>query len=135
VLEKLVSVNPTARWWIKGDGTDVIKGLWQSVTGEWSGDVDLNDGKLQQLYTEFKATLGWIDKIGLDTSDISLIRKDLENALTRISLEINFISNGMYLILLYLRMHIVRSLELQTANSAYEEKLKSSSSNDQTMFS
>ena len=44
MLEKLVSINPTARWWIKGDGTDVIKGLWQSVTGEWSGDVDLNDG-------------------------------------------------------------------------------------------
>ena len=105
------------------------------MTGEWSGNVDLNDGKLQQLYTEFKATLGWIDKIGLDTSDISLIRKDLENALARISLEINFISNGMYLILLYLRMYIVRSLELQTTNSAYKEKLKSSISNDQMMFS
>jgi len=46
VLEELVSLNPNARWWIKGDGTDVIKGLWQSSTGEWSGDADLYDGKL-----------------------------------------------------------------------------------------
>ena len=50
MLEKLVSVNPTARWWIKGDGTDVIKGLWQSVSGEWSGDVDFNDILLFLFY-------------------------------------------------------------------------------------
>jgi len=45
VLEELVSLNPNARWWIK---EDIIKGLWQSSTGEWSGDADLNDGKLNQ---------------------------------------------------------------------------------------
>ena len=94
MLKKLVSVNPTARWWIKGDGTDVVKGLWQSVVGEWSGDVDLNDGKLQHQYAEFQATLTWIDKIGLDTSDISLIRKDLEKALATISSDIDFISTS-----------------------------------------
>ena len=54
VLKKLVSINPTARWWIKGDGTDVVKGLWQSVSGEWASDVDLNDGKLQHLYGELR---------------------------------------------------------------------------------
>ena len=31
VLERLVAINPTVQWWIKGDGTDVVKGLWQSV--------------------------------------------------------------------------------------------------------
>ena len=24
----------------------MLKGLWKSVSGEWAGDVDLNDGKL-----------------------------------------------------------------------------------------
>jgi len=54
VLAKLNAVNPTAKWWVKGDGTDVVKGLWQSVSGEWGGDVDLNDGKLQQAYSDLQ---------------------------------------------------------------------------------
>ena len=37
---------PDVYWWLKGDGTDVVKGLWQSMSGEWAGDVDINDGKL-----------------------------------------------------------------------------------------
>ena len=53
MLEELVSLSPNARWWIKGDGTDVVKGLWQSANGEWSGDVDLNDGKLHQQFATF----------------------------------------------------------------------------------
>ena len=95
VLQKLASLNPGARWWIKGDGTDVVKGLWLSVSGEWSGDVDLNDGKLQHLYTSFRDTLTWISKIGLDTSDIAYIKKDIEKALAIISSDLNFISIGM----------------------------------------
>ena len=57
LLQKLASLNPGARWWIKGDGTDVVKDLWLSVSGEWLGDVDLNDRKLQHLYTSFQDTL------------------------------------------------------------------------------
>ena len=41
VLEKLAAIHPIAQLWIKGDGTDVVKSLWQSVSGEWGGDVDL----------------------------------------------------------------------------------------------
>ena len=33
--------NPDACWWIKGDGVDVVKGLFESTKGIWSGDVDL----------------------------------------------------------------------------------------------
>jgi len=54
VLEELASVNPATRWWIKEDGTDLVKGLWQSVSGEWGGDVD---GKPQHLYNEFQDIL------------------------------------------------------------------------------
>ena len=90
MLKKLKSVNPTARWWIKGDGT----GLWQSLAGEWSGDVDLNNGKLQHQYAKYQATLTWIDRIGLHSSDLSRIRKNLEKALATISSDIDFISSG-----------------------------------------
>ena len=40
VLEKLTNMNPDVHWWLKGDGIDIVKGLWQSAAGEWSGDVD-----------------------------------------------------------------------------------------------
>jgi len=45
ILEKLAESNPGVYWWLRGDGTDVVK---QSATREWARDVDLNDGKLQQ---------------------------------------------------------------------------------------
>ena len=63
------------------------------MSGEWSGDM--NDGKLQHLYTSFQDTLTWISEIGLDTSDISYIKKDLEKALATVSSDLNFISTGM----------------------------------------
>ena len=31
----------------------MVSGLGESVKGEWSGDVDLNDGKLQLLYEQY----------------------------------------------------------------------------------
>jgi len=74
VLEKLVEFNPGVYWWIKGDGTDVLKGLWQSVSGEWAGDVDLNDGKLQRQYSIFKKRLQKIQCIGLDYKSIAEIQ-------------------------------------------------------------
>ena len=35
----------------KGDGVDVVKGLWYSVKGLWAGDLDLNNGRVQK-YSE-----------------------------------------------------------------------------------
>jgi len=59
-LDELVSLYPNAQWWIKGDGTDIVKSLCQPVSGQWSGNVDLNDGELQRQYMEFSQR---IDKI------------------------------------------------------------------------
>ena len=36
-----VKTDPDTRWWVKGDGVDVIKGLKESTRGEWSGDVEM----------------------------------------------------------------------------------------------
>ena len=94
MLERLVSINPTTRWWIKGDGTDVVKGLWQSVSGDWGGDVDLNDGKLQQLYKGFKDRLTWISNIGLNGRDVDCTKKDLQKALDTLSSDLHFVTSG-----------------------------------------
>lgn len=48
---------------------DVLKGLWESVSEEWAGGVDLNDGNLKQMYEQYKENqLG--TKIGLQSHDI-----------------------------------------------------------------
>lgn len=52
VLDNAVKSDPDGWWWIKADGVDVVKGLGESTRGLWWGDVDLNDGKLQQLQLE-----------------------------------------------------------------------------------
>ena len=40
--------NPDVWWWLKANGCDITKGLKESVKLQWSGDVDLNDGALQE---------------------------------------------------------------------------------------
>ena len=47
-----------------GVGTDVLKGLWESVSGK-SGDVDLNNGKLQQAYKQHQGRIKWLKSIDL----------------------------------------------------------------------
>ena len=51
-----------------GDGTDVVKGLWQSMSGEWEGDVDINDGKLQQQYTDYNCRMEELKNLGVGKS-------------------------------------------------------------------
>ena len=95
VLEKLANMNPDVHWWLKGDGNDIVKGLWQSVAGEWSGDIDLNDGKLQQQYCRYKQKIDVIDSIGLNKSLVET-KLDLSRELSAIKNELKFVSQGIY---------------------------------------
>ena len=47
-LRELKRCNPDGRYWIKADGTDVKPALQESLRREWNGDVDLQDGKLEE---------------------------------------------------------------------------------------
>ena len=49
VLEEAAHAHPNAWWWIKADGADLLSGLGESVKGEWSGDVDLNDSGFTEV--------------------------------------------------------------------------------------
>ena len=57
--------NPDAWWWVKADGCDIKKGLKESSRLEWSSDVDLADGSLQEKYGNYKERLKTMDKVGL----------------------------------------------------------------------
>lgn len=95
VIEKVASLNPDSWWWIKGDGVDVVKGLWESVKGEWAGDVDLNDGMLQLLYEKLQNQLQWVEGIGLDQrNSTEIITEDLEAVMNDIAVDLEFIHGG-----------------------------------------
>ena len=46
-LDEGARLLPNAVWWLKADGVDVLPGLGES---EWSGDVDLGDGRVQCIH-------------------------------------------------------------------------------------
>jgi len=87
-------VNPGAHWWIKGDGTDIVKGLWESVSGQWAGDVDLNDGKVKQLYKEFQDRISRAKNLGLDCATNKQVQEHLNKALELNSADIAFVTAG-----------------------------------------
>ena len=50
-----------------------MSGIGESVSGEWNGDVDLNNGKLQQMYLAYRKHLNFINSIsGEEEGDIKV---------------------------------------------------------------
>ena len=149
MLKKLATVNPNARWWIKGDGTDVVKGLWESVSGEWSGDIDLNDGKLSQLYKEFQNRLAWVKCIGIGNIATEKIKehavnKGFRGQLSKLGICNFWCITGTLLSACILCILIINQMcqhlvlfytKLQAANQSYQEHLSAGHTSEQSMFS
>lgn len=70
MLEAAARKNPGARWWLKGDGCDLVEGLKESMRLQWSGDVDLNTGDLQKEYESYKKSLDFAKNLSLSTPDL-----------------------------------------------------------------
>ena len=66
VLDEAKKANPDAWWWIKADGCDILPGVAESTKGIWSGDVDLNDGYLEEQKAAYKNRLPRIEKLHMD---------------------------------------------------------------------
>ena len=41
--------HPNHHFWLKVDACDIKVALQESVKGKWDGDIDLGDGKLQEM--------------------------------------------------------------------------------------
>ena len=95
MLNQAFESDPTTTWWIKGDGVDVTKGLGVSTRGEWSGDVDLNDGVLNCLYQQYKDRLKLAAVIGLrEHGTQQSINFDLNKMMEQLSDDLTFIHKG-----------------------------------------
>ena len=89
---------PDECWWIKSDGCDVVAGLTESMTSQWSGDIDLGDGKLQQQYEKYLCRLQLVKGIIRDLSDLhqrSLVVSDLHKILESLDDDLSFIPTGL----------------------------------------
>ena len=75
---------------------DVVKGLWESTLGEWSGDADLNDGKLAAMYASYKQRLSTALQLGLDErSTPQSVEADLTMVLDTLNDDLSFLHSGM----------------------------------------
>lgn len=88
-------MHPDAWWWVKADGCDLVKGLKESVKLEWSGDVDLNDGKVAALHSEYMARLHFVEGVGVGERKRRLeIMADLRRLQENITSDLTFLSGG-----------------------------------------
>jgi len=86
--------HPEAWWWLKADGCDLVSGLKESVKLEWSGDVDLNNGKLQELHSEYKSSLEFVEAVGVGRKrDQRVLLADLHK-LQNLEGYLTFLSSG-----------------------------------------
>lgn len=94
-MKFLHEAHPNGRWWLKADGTDIQEGLRESMRNEWSGDVDLGDGKLQYKYSKYVEYLKFVRSIGLkDRASSDNIKEDLETQCSKLSMENEFLMKG-----------------------------------------
>ena len=49
-LDEACQSHPHTWWWLKGDGCDISSGIHDH---NWKGDVDLADGTLESLFTDY----------------------------------------------------------------------------------
>ena len=69
--------------------------LGESVSGLWSGDVDLNTGDLQRAYDEYKLKLELISGIGLGSRQgRAMILDDLNKVDSELRNDKEFIIKG-----------------------------------------
>ena len=72
-----------------------MEGLCESVKGEWSGDIDLHDGQLQQMFQQYHSRLQFIDKIGLDERHHSLLFTNLQQENQSLENDLEFLAASM----------------------------------------
>ena len=65
LLRRAAAEQPRGDWWIKADSCDLSAGLMESVEGKWRGDVDLNDGQVNQLYKSYLERQQLCSRFGL----------------------------------------------------------------------
>ena len=143
VLDEASHLLPSATWWIKADGVDVVSKLGESVRLKWSGDVDLNDGKLSEMYTAYQDRLEFIKGIGVNRRQREDMLVDLNRIESDIVDDLGFLHQGAFHHYVYyftnkcivFDVHAFPSPALSKAKAEYSSRLDSGKAARQTLFS
>lgn len=100
-MDELKKANPEGRYWIKLDGTDIKEGLMESMRGKWNGDVDLLDGKVNELRKEYDSRL----EVLKQTASKNVTFTFISSVVKELKTDVEFLTSG-----------------LQKARSKYKEK-------------
>ena len=72
-----------------------MSGLCESVRQKWSGDVDLNDGKLEKYYVAYLSRLRFVSGLGLGyRMDRVILADDLKEIQQQLQLNKDFVTKG-----------------------------------------
>ncbi|KAJ7371635.1 hypothetical protein OS493_024314 [Desmophyllum pertusum] len=93
-LKHLKEAHPEGRFWLKTDACDVKSVLQQSVRGEWNGDCDLGDGKLQSITREYEDREASLDVHGMDR-DRGVIEQRIRSASDALVQDVVFLTEGL----------------------------------------
>ena len=74
MLERAQKEHPRAVWWLKMDGCDLVEGIGESVDQQWTGDVDLADGKLQEQHRCYLDRLRFVSHFDSAADNASLCK-------------------------------------------------------------
>ena len=92
-FEELEKANPSGRFWLKLDATDLKDALMESMKGVWNGDVDLGDGKLQELRGLYDGRVNLVTGLAgfVSRSDLEV---ELRTWLVQLDEDIEFLDDG-----------------------------------------
>ena len=132
VLDEAIKALPDTDWWIKSDGCDIVAGLTESTRSEWTGDVDMGDGKLQKQYHDYVKRIELVKGINrqfsdtqrqLTIEDLSDIQQSLQSDLTFIPTGMCFVDCNITSIMIYLVPQPLKKLTRNILKSYLQAKL------------
>ena len=96
MLDEAAQTHPNSWWWVKADGCDLTCGLGESTRSKWSGDVDLNDGKLQEVFEAYTKRLEFVKQVGMGSPDTAHLLHDIDTCIDQIKEDLDFITASEY---------------------------------------
>lgn len=93
-IKELKKAHPNGRFWLNVDACDIKVALQESVKGKWDGDIDLGDGKLQEMPAEYDAR-----RTEACIKDAVVTRDSLElkicNMVDALKTDVEFLADGL----------------------------------------
>jgi len=94
-LKRASAEQPGGQWWIKANSCDLTSGLMESMHGIWNEDVNLADGKVQELNQMYRDRQTSCNELGLKESrSLQNIKTQIQNKWDEVKHNMEFLSPG-----------------------------------------